>query len=113
MPRAQCPNTLTSCTTYTASTNSWFLNIIVGSIISSFLTPQPSGLASAQVNPEERRDDGAFDASYTRMIVTCVCISIIFCTLGIAMRIHCTQLKGRTSRGIITHMLLPEDELAL
>ncbi|GMH56293.1 hypothetical protein TrVE_jg11414 [Triparma verrucosa] len=62
----------------------------------------------ADVIPEE---DSKFDQTYTEIILWSLFASILFFVCGAAIRRKCTIDKGRTDRGVITSMLLPEDEV--
>jgi len=54
-------------------------------------------------------DKAKFDDSYLAFILTMVCLGFVFFFCGITIRQYYTTAKGRTQRGIITGMLLPED----
>jgi hypothetical protein len=64
--------------------------------------------ANADVIAEE---DTKFNSEYTKLIIICLALSIAFAMCGCAIRRHCTIKKKRTDRGVITSMLLPEDEV--
>ncbi|GMI42240.1 hypothetical protein TeGR_g10120 [Tetraparma gracilis] len=68
-------------------------------------------LGSADVTPEERQDNNEQNEAYTSVIVACMLLAVAFAAAGISLRTYCTMKKGRTSRGIITTMMLPEDEV--
>mmetsp|Transcript_31779 Transcript_31779/g.63036 ORF Transcript_31779/g.63036 Transcript_31779/m.63036 type:complete len:80 (-) Transcript_31779:74-313(-) len=65
-------------------------------------------VASADVIAEE---DSKFNEPYTKIVLWSLFASFCFLAVGITIRRHCTIKKGRTERGIITSMLLPEDEV--
>jgi hypothetical protein len=64
--------------------------------------------ANADVIAEEGTK---FNESYTVIIIVALACSLAFAVCGCAIRKHCTIAKKRTDRGVITSMLLPEDEV--
>ncbi|GMH77815.1 hypothetical protein TL16_g07542 [Triparma laevis f. inornata] len=72
------------------------------------LLPSSPATVEANVNAEE---NSPWDGTYTEVIVWSLFASFLFFVCGAAIRRKCTIQKGRTDRGVITSMLLPEDNV--
>ncbi|GMI54720.1 hypothetical protein ScalyP_jg8718 [Parmales sp. scaly parma] len=72
-----------------------------------------AAIAVAQSRPGDgsvsAEESSKFNASYGNFILLSFLFFVFFALCGASIRLHCTTSKGRTNRGILTGMLLPED----